>query len=124
MTKSKKVAKFVTLADSIKNLESDPRIQKAIAEIKRKREVSPARHNRQFNLELMNISMELNGRCQLIGYFTSNLLDESLDTADREMCYQRRREEVLLVTALQVRHDKLVAELDQAIIDEDNSKVS
>ena len=32
MTKSKKVAKFVTLADSIKNLESDPRIQKAIAD--------------------------------------------------------------------------------------------
>ena len=119
MAKSKK---YITLAESVAKLEQDPAIQEALAEIKRKREASPARHNRQFSLELMNISMELNGRCQMIGWFTQGMLDESLSMEDRTAFLERRREEVLLVTDLQVRHDKIAAELDQAILDEDNAK--
>jgi hypothetical protein len=115
--------KYITMAESVAKLEQDPAIQKALAEIKRKREASPARHNRQFSLELMNISMELNGRCQMIGWFTQGMLDKSLSMEDRTEFLERRREEVLLVTDLQVRHDKIAAEMDQAILDEDNNKV-
>jgi hypothetical protein len=115
--------KYITMAESVAMLEKQPAIQKALAEIKRKREVSPARHNRQFSLELMNISMELNGRCQIIGWCTQGLLDESRSIEDRQDSYDRRREELLLVTDLQVRHDKIAAELDQAILDEDNAKL-
>jgi hypothetical protein len=121
MTKS---TKHISMAEAVANLEKNPQVQAALAEVKRKREASPARHNRQFNLELMNISMELNGRCQTISWCTDGVLDDDLDYDERAKFYERRREELLLVTALQVRHDQLVAELDQAIIDEDNSKVS
>jgi hypothetical protein len=114
--------KYISLAESVAKLEQEPAIQKALAEIKRRREVSPARHNRQFSLELMNISMELNGRCQIISWCTQALLDESRDMEDRQDSYDRRREELLLVTDLQVRYDKIAAELDQAILDEDNAK--
>jgi hypothetical protein len=120
MTKS---TKYITMAEAVARLDKNPKIQKAIAEIKRKREISPARHNRQYCLELMNISMELNGRCQLIGWATHGLLDDTLSMQERKQFLERRREEVLVVTDLQVRHDKLVAELDQAIIDEDNAKL-
>lgn len=121
MAKSKK---YITMAESVARLEKSPVIQKALAEIKRKRDISPARHERQFSIELMNISMELNGRCQIIGMCTQALLDDSRDLEDRQGFYDRRREEVLLVTGLQIKHDKIMAELDQAIVDEDAQKVS
>ena len=120
MAKSKK---YITMAESVARLEKSPVIQKALAEIKRKRDISPARHERQFSLDLMNISMELNGRCQIISMCTQALLDNSRDLEDRQGFYDRRREEVLLVTGLQIKHDKIMAELDQAIVDEDNAKV-
>ncbi|CAB4153441.1 hypothetical protein UFOVP623_42 [uncultured Caudovirales phage] len=120
----RKSQKFISMAEAVSNLEKNPKMQEVLAEIKRKREVSPARHARQFSLELMNISMELNGRCQIIGWCTQGLLDNSRSMEDRKEFLARRREEVLLVTDLQVRHDKIAAELDQAIIDEDAQKVS
>jgi len=114
--------KTISMAEAVSKLEKNPAIQQALAEIKRKQKESPARHNRQFNLELMNISAELNGRCQIISMMTSVVLDNEYSNEDRVEAYNRRRDEVLIVSGLQLRHDKLVAELDQAIIDEDNAK--
>jgi len=114
--------KTISMAEAVSKLEKNPAIQQALAEIKRKQKESPARHNRQFNLELMNISMELNGRCQIIGMLTNIVLDAEYSNEDRTEAYNRRSEEILIVAGLQQRHDKLVAELDQAIVDEDNAK--
>lgn len=120
MTKS---TKYITMAEAVANFEKNPQVQVALAEIKRKREESPARHNRQYNLELMKISMELNRRCQIIGWATQGLLDETLSMEDRQELLVIRREEVLIVSDLQDRQDRLIALLEQAIIDEDNAKL-
>ena len=64
--------------------------------------------------------MELNGRCHIIGRLTNIILDDEYSNEDRKAAYERRREEVLVVSGLQMRGDKLISELDQAIIDEDN----
>jgi hypothetical protein len=70
----------------------------------------------------MNISMELNGRCQVIGMCTQCLLDNSRDMNERTSFYERRREELLLVTNLQMKYDKLVAKLDAAVRKEELAK--
>ena len=118
----RKSQKFVSIVDAVASLGKDPAIQKAISDIKRKREVSPARHARQFNLELMNIGMELNGRCQQISYLTQVILDSDYSNEDRTEAYNVRTKEIFAVARLQNRHDDLVRELDLAIHNEDALK--
>jgi hypothetical protein len=114
--------KTISMAEAVSKLESNPAMQAALAEIKRKREVSPARHNRQFNLELMNIGMELNGRCQQISYLTEVVLDSKYPNEDRDEAYKLRTKEIFIVAKLQQKHDDLVRELDLAIHNEDALK--
>ena len=114
--------KTISMAEAVSKLESNPAMQAALAEIKCKREVSPARHNRQFNLELMNISMELNGRCQQISYLTEVVLDSKYPNEDRDEAYKLRTKEIFIVAKLQQKHDDLVRELDLAIHNEDALK--
>lgn len=114
--------KTVSMIDALNKLESDPKVQALLAEVKARQQQSPARHNRQFNLELMNISMELNGRSKIIGMLTEVILDNEYSNEDRDEAYTRRQSEIFAVAKLQQQHDDLVRELDLAIRNEDAMK--
>lgn len=118
------MTKFVTMAEAVSQLEQNPKMQELIKTLKERKEKSPARHNRQYNIELMNISMMLNHHCQQISYCTSVVLDDEYSQEDRNEAYKCRAESLIEAAKLQQQYNDLVAELDQAIIDEDNNKIA
>lgn len=115
--------KTVSLVDAINKLALDPEVKKMFEQEKKMMKESPARHNRKYNLELMNICMELNGRCKMIAFNTQAITSEEVSNTDRDLFWTRRAEEIAQVAQLQARYNALVAQLDQAIIDEDRAKV-
>ena len=119
-----KSQKFVSLADVVTNLADDPKVKAIFAkELKLKKE-SPARHERKFNLDLMNYSMEINFYCQQIGYITNQVLSNSNEYTEQEIdeMFAQRQTTIFDLARVQQKHDELVRKLDSEIVLEDFQK--
>jgi predicted sulfurtransferase len=121
-----KLSKLVTLADSIKTLESDPKIQQVIAKIKLEREVSPARHNRKFSMKLWEFATKIECASMNISMISKDIKQNGQywSDADLDLAFAERKNQAQMLIDAQNEYDNEVAILEQAIIDEDNSKVS
>ena len=119
-----KKQKFVSLADVVTNLADDPKIKAIFAkELKLKNE-SPARHERKFNIDLMNYSMEINFQCQQIGYITNQVLNNASEYTEEEIdeLFAQRQKIIFDLARVQQKHDDLVRKLDSEIVLEDFQK--
>lgn len=123
-----KKQKFVSLSDIFTNLEKNPEVQKFIKQVKQERDKSPARHERKFNLDLMNHSAEINFHCQQIGYITNQVLNNAGLYSEDEInkLFEQRQKAIFDLARVQQKHDDLVKKLDLAIRNEDffKNKVS
>jgi hypothetical protein len=116
---------YVSLVDAINNLEKDPKIKKMLDQIKKERDESPARHQRKFNVELMNVSIEINFLCEQIGRVTYELLNnrDKYDDEETDEMFEYRQKSIHKLGHLQNQYDKKVRELDLAIHNEDALKL-
>ena len=112
---------YISMIDAINNLDKDPEFAKMIEQIKKERDESPARHDRKFNVDLMNISMEINFLCQQIGHVTYELLNnrDSYDEDSTDKMFEYRQKSIHQLGKLQNQYDQLVAKLDLAVHNED-----
>lgn len=119
-----KSQKFVSLSDVISNFEKTPEFQQLITKMKQERDASPARHERKFNLDLMNYSAEINFQCQQIGYITNQVLNNASEYTEEQIneLFDRRQQAIFDLARVQQKHDDLVRKLDSEIVLEDFQK--
>lgn len=116
------MSKLVSLADVI----TSPEMMKVIDKMKKEREASPARHERKFNMDLMNYSMEINFHCQQIGSITFELLNnrDAYSSDETDEMFEIRKTSIFELARVQNLYDAKVSELDLEIQNEDAQKVS
>ena len=119
-----KSQKFVSLSDVVSNFEKTPEFQQLIGKLKKERDESPARHERKFNIDLMNYSMEINFQCQQIGYITNQVLNNASEYTEEEIdeLFAKRQKIIFDLARVQQKHDDLVRKLDSEIVLEDFQK--
>jgi hypothetical protein len=117
------MAKSISLADAVANLEKNPAIMKQLAKLKKRQKEFPAKHARQFNMELMNFSAHINFCSMRIGYLTSQVMNNSSDYSNKQIdeMFALRQETIYDLASTQNKHDALVRELDLAVHNEMSS---
>jgi hypothetical protein len=126
-SKSKKQAQqFISLADVISDYEKNPEFMKHINELKRQQEESPARHNRKFSMKLWEYATKIDCAAMNVSMISKDIRQNGKHWSDEDMdlAFAERKNQAQMLVDAQNEYDNEVAVLDQAIIDEDNSKVS
>ena len=130
MTKSKSKkqsqVEFVSLADVISDYEKNPEFMKHINELKRQQAESPARHNRKFSMKLWEYATKIECASMNVSMISRDIKQDGQywSDADLDLAFAERKQQAQMLIDAQNEYDNEVARLDQAIIDEDNSKVS
>lgn len=132
----KKPKKFVTISEYFEKIKDDPRFKEKMNEIKKKREESPARHEKKYDSQTFQLDMSLKSHCLAISIATpqlhhlSKLYQRNSDLADdtqlkenHKKLYDYIKDNVRSAANALAQLEARVAELDQAIIDEDNAKM-
>lgn len=119
-----KKQKFVSLADIISDYEKNPEFMKTINKLKQRQKESPARHNRQFSLKLMEYGTKVQCAAMNVALITQdiNRNGSRWSKEDLDLAWAHRKEQAQMMIDAQNEYDAEVAILDQAIIDEDLAK--
>lgn len=130
MTKSKSKkqsqVEFVSLADVISDYEKNPEFMKHINKLKKQQAESPARHNRRFSMKLWECATKIECAAMNVSMISKDIRQNSnhWSDADLDLAFAERKNQAQMLVDAQNVYDAEVAMLDQAILDEDNSKVS
>ena len=128
MTKlsKKQVSKFVSLADVISDYEKNPEFMNHINKLKKQQKESPARHNRKFSMTLWGCATKIECASMNVSMISKDIKQNGQywSDADLDLAFAERKNQAQMLIDAQNEYDNEVARLDQAIIDEDNSKVS
>ena len=127
MAKStKQTQEFVSLADVISDYEKNPEFMKHINKLKKQQKESPARHNRKFSMKLWECATKIECASMNVSMISKDIRQNGKHWSDEDMdlAFAERKNQAQMLVDAQNEYDNEVAVLDQAIIDEDNSKVS
>ena len=122
--KSNAKSKVISIVDAVAKLEQDPAIQAQLAQIKKDRAASPARHSRTFNFELIQLSMEINTRSVVLANLIMEIQRNShaWPNQDMDLAWADRAKAIFTLAELSNEYDQLVRKLDLDIHNEDFQK--
>ncbi len=129
--------KFMTIEEYANELEKSDEYVKARNEafekMKQLREESPARYERKYHIDLMNLDQTFKLHCSCVAFSSPALQqpcrayennDESFDDEEFENLYAYVKENCLKAADAASKLDALIAQLDQAVIEEDERKLA
>ena len=121
-----KSTKFVSLADIISDYEKNPEFMNHVNQLKKQQKESPARHNRKFSMKLWEYATKIQCASMNVAMISQDIKDNGQywSGEDLDLAFAERKNQAQMLVDAQNAYDAEVAVLDQAIIDEDLSKVS
>ena len=117
---------YTSLADQIENLEKDPKFIKILDNLKKEQQESPARHALRFNMELWGYATEVQCHSMNVKMIARDMHENGpmWSSSDLLLAEKHLKEQAKLHDIAKNKYDKLLAKLEQAVVDEDNSKIA